>query len=79
MKINPKTISAYVHYEYEKSKVECLTYFNKHYLFNSCSHGAVRGCCCCCVDDPKEKFKLANKYKLLVKNEEVPNPEDINW
>ena len=53
MQIYPKTISTYIHFEYEKSKVDCLTYFNDHYLFNNCSHGCMRGCCCCCVKTPE--------------------------
>lgn len=78
LQIHPKTISAYVHFQYEKSKVDCLTYFNNHYLFNNCSHSCMRSCCCCCVDEPEPKY-LFNGEKLLIKNEKVPTPEDINW
>ena len=78
MQIYPKTISAYIHFEYEKSKVDCLTYFNDHYLFNTCGHNCVRGCCCCCVKEPDQKYLFFGE-KLLVKQEKVPAPEDINW
>jgi hypothetical protein len=78
LQIHPKTISVYVHFQYEKSKVDCLTYFNDHYLFNTCSHGYMRSCCCCCVDEPTDKY-LFNGEKLLIKSEKVPSPEDINW
>lgn len=78
LQIRPRTISAFVHFQYEKSKVDCLTYFNKHYLFDSCSHSCMRSCCCCCVNRPEDKY-LFNGQPLLIKNERVPTPEDINW
>jgi hypothetical protein len=78
LQIYPRTISAYVHFQYEKSKVDCLTYFNNHYLFDSCSHSCMRACCCCCVNRPEEKY-LFNGNPLLIKSEKVPTPEDINW
>ena len=28
MHIQPSTVSAFVHFQFEKSKVECLSYFN---------------------------------------------------
>ena len=39
--IKPTTVSAYVHFQFEKSKVECLSYFNEHYLFDNCGHGCI--------------------------------------
>jgi hypothetical protein len=78
LQIRPRTISAYVHFQYEKSKSDCLTYFNNHYLFDNCSHAYMRACCCCCVDRPEEKY-LFNGQPLLIKSERVPTPEDINW
>ena len=38
----------------------------------------MRGCCCCCVDDPEPKY-LFKGQKLYIKNEKVPEPEDLNW
>lgn len=55
-----------------------LTYFNRHYLFDTNLHGCVRSICCCCVDDPEPKY-LFKGQKLYIKNEKVPEPEDINW
>lgn len=78
LRIKPSVTSAYIHYQYEKSKVEMLTYFNKHYLFNTNLHGCARSICCCCVDDPEPKY-LFKGQKLFVKNDKVPEPEDINW
>lgn len=52
LRIRPEVLSAYVHFEYEKSKHDCLQFFNNHYLFESWSHGCVRNCCCCCIDKP---------------------------
>ena len=55
-----------------------LTYFNNHYLFSTKLHGFARSICCCCVDDPEPKYLLKGQ-KLFVKNDKVPEPEDINW
>jgi hypothetical protein len=79
MKIRPKAVSAYIHFEYEKSKVECLSFFNKHYLFNTCPHACFRCFCCCCIPEFDNQYKLHSNFRLLIKEEEVPTPEDINW
>ena len=78
MHIRPTTVSAYVHFQFQKSKVECLNYFNEHYRFDNCSHGCMRCCCCCCVNKPDERGVFHNK-KILVTNDHPPAPEDINW
>lgn len=56
LQIYPKTISAFIHFQYEKSKIDCLTYFNDHYLFDVCGHSCMRNLCCCCVDTPEPKY-----------------------
>jgi hypothetical protein len=38
----------------------------------------MRNCCCCCLVEPEEKY-LYKGRKLLIKNDKVPAPEDINW
>ena len=78
LQIFPKTISAFVHFQYEKSKQDCLTYFNDHYLFDTCGHNCARSCCCCCVNEPDQKYMLDGE-KLFIKSEKVSSPEDIEW
>lgn len=67
LQIYPKTISAFIHFQYEKSKVDCLTYFNEHYLFDTCSHNCMRSMCCCCVAEPEQKY-LFHGEKLFIKS-----------
>jgi hypothetical protein len=78
LQIKPTVIGAYVHFQYEKSKVDMLNYFNDHYLFSNSGHAFTRSLCCCCVDDPEPKY-LFRGEKLYIKSEKVPEPEDINW
>lgn len=79
LRIQPSVTSAFIHYQFEKSKIEMLTYFNDHYLFhNRKSHSVMRSICCCCIDDPEPKY-LFQGHKLYVRNDKVPEPEDLNW
>jgi hypothetical protein len=78
MQIKPRTVSAYVHFQFEKSKVECLSYFNDHYQFSTCSHCCMRTCCCCCVNEPDERG-VFRSHKVFILNDRPPTPEDINW
>ena len=55
-----------------------LNYFNDHYLFSNAGHAFNRSLCCCCIDDVEPKY-LFKGEKLYIKNEKVPEPEDINW
>lgn len=71
-------MSAFVHFQFEKSKVECLSYFNKYYLFDQCTHSCARSCCCCCVDKPDERAVFQSKT-LMIADANPPAPEDINW
>lgn len=68
-----------MHFQFEKSKVDMLEYYNEHYLFNTRNtHSCMRSLCCCCIDDPEQKYLYKGK-KLYIKTEKVPEPEDINW
>lgn len=76
--IHPYTVSCFVHFQYQKSKAECLAYFNDQYLFSNCGHGIMRNCCCCCVNDPDQRVTFqGNPLKIVSQN--PPPPEDINW
>lgn len=79
LRIKPSVKSAYVHFQFEKSKVDMLQYYSDHYLFgHKNSHSFARAVCCCCIDDPEPKYLYKGK-KLYVKSEKVAEPEDINW
>lgn len=78
MNIKPTTVSVFVHFQFEKSKVECLNYFNEHYLFDNCPHSCSRNCCCCCIAKPDERAIFKNQV-LMVANERPATPADINW
>ena len=78
MQIEPSTVSAFVHFQFEKSKVDCLSYFNEHYLFDSCCHGCIRSCCCCCLKKPDQKA-IFQEHTLFASPEQPSTPADINW
>ena len=73
-----RTISAFIHFQMEKSRNDCLTEFSNNYLFDNCTNNCMRNCCCCCIQEPSEKFKFYNSA-LLIKNDKVPPAYDINW
>lgn len=58
--------------------MDCLGYYNDHYLFDSGMHSCFREVCCCCVDEVQEKY-LYRGRPLKIKSAKVPEPEDINW
>lgn len=79
LSIKPQTIAAFVHFEYEKSKMDCLEYFKKHYLFSASSfHSCMHSVCCCCIEEIKPEFVYDTK-PLKIRNSTVPDPEEINW
>lgn len=56
MKISPHIMSAYVHFEFEKSKNDLLNFYSDHWKFDSCMHSCVSGMCCCCVKDLSPQY-----------------------
>lgn len=73
LEVHPTTIAAYVHFQFEKTRKECLEEFRHHYLYAKCSHALCRTFCCCCVPDPTEKLNFKSS-RLLVRSEKVPAP-----
>lgn len=78
MKISPHIMSAYVHFEFEKSKNDLLNYYSDHWMFNSCVHSCVSAICGCCVKQPGPQY-LFRGEQLKIKAEKVSDPEEINW
>jgi hypothetical protein len=76
--VRATTQSAFVHFQFEKSKKECLEEFKQQYLYAKCSHNCCRTLCCCCIPDPTDRVTFRGS-QLLVKSEKVPAPDDINW
>lgn len=74
MKISPHILSAFVHFEYEKSKTDMLNYYSDHWMFDSCSHDCVLGACNCCMEQPEEKY-LFQGQRLKILSAKVENPE----
>lgn len=72
LRIKPSVRSAFIHFQFEKSKVDMLDFYSNHYLFSeSNSHALTRAICCCCVDDPAPKYLYKGK-PLFVKSMKVP-------
>lgn len=79
IKIHPRILSVFVHFQYESSKNDLLDFYSHHYLYSSLFHECcMHGCCCCCIPDIAEKYKFQGA-KLSVKNSKVTDPEEINW
>ena len=51
LRIVPETESAYVHFQFEKTKTKCLDIHQEYYLYDTCGHCCMRNCCCCCIKD----------------------------
>lgn len=78
MKISPHVMSAYVHFEYEKSRNDLLNYYSDHWMFDTCIHSCVGAICGCCVNQPGPQY-LFRGTQLKIKSEKVSDPEEINW
>lgn len=78
MKVSPHIMSAYVHFEFEKSKNDLLNYYSDHWMFDSCTHSCVSTLCGCCVKSPGPQY-LFRGEQLKIKAEKVSDPEEINW
>ena len=73
-------MSAFIHFQYEKSKAECLTHFEKQYLFKNWSHCCMRSFFSFCIKNKEsEKNTVFHDNQLFVSETYPPHPEDINW
>ena len=62
LSIKTSLISAFIHYEYTKSKTDMLKYFTDHYLTQSIISSCTRKICCIEEPQPDHLFKGSKLY-----------------